>query len=171
MTPALSDSSVGPGLQVFAFCSRATQQQHYGNTSSSSTQAAGGSSAGVALLLVNPSSVNHSVQLDLGSVRFEPGAIAEPKRLVWELTQGATPASVLLNGQPLVVTKKNSGRGGAGGGGGGGSWKMPPMDPRTESDATSPLAVAAQSYSFVVLPTVTAPACAAAAAHGEEADR
>ena len=66
----------------------------------------------------------------------------------WELTQGPTIATALLNGLPLAVDEDR----------GGGGWRMPPMEPR-ESDATSPLVVTAQSYSFVALPTVLAPAC------------
>jgi hypothetical protein len=71
--------------------------------------------------------------------------------------QGATPATALLNGLPLAVKKTEKPPHG------GGAWEMPPMEPRESDDATSPLVVAAESYSFVALPTAVAPACSSSA--------
>jgi hypothetical protein len=99
-----------------------------------------------------------------GAVRGPAHSVTLPLSASLRFSARCIPTHVLPSSQQPAPPEVDAG-------GGEGSWEMPPMDPRTESDATSPLAVAAQSYSFVVLPTVTAPACAAAAAHGEEADR
>jgi hypothetical protein len=107
------------------------------------------SGAGLTVAYVNPADAAVSVEVVDAAARAAPFPAAP--RAVWALQSGGpalNSSRVLLNGAPLAFE--------------GGT--LSPIEPRTVTDASSPIFLAGRSYGFFTLEGASVPACRTAAA-------